>query len=80
MARTFTLSPRPSGHKPSERKPKSQSRDLSRREIFSVFTRKATKPNYVTPVRSEQPDVSRPGRLPSTSPNTRQQGGPHDQQ
>jgi hypothetical protein len=66
------------GFKPKQRQPESQTRDLTRRELFAAMRKSTSPSNYSTGARSEHRDDKRSGRLPSTSPNSREQGGQHD--
>jgi hypothetical protein len=68
------------GFKPRQRQSQSQTRNLTRRELFAAIRKSPLPSINISPARSEQSDDQRSRRLPSTPSNLRRQGGQHDQQ
>lgn len=66
------------GFKPRQRQPQSQTRNLTRREMFAAIRKSTlTSTNKSTP-QDGQLDGQRSGRRSSTPPNHNRQGGQHD--
>jgi len=68
------------GFKPRQRQSQSQTRNLTRRELFAAIRKSPLPSINISPARSEQHDDHRSGRLPSSPPSHNRQGGHHDHQ
>jgi hypothetical protein len=66
------------GFKPRQRQSQSQTRNLTRRELFAAIRKSPLPSINRSPARSERSDDQRSRRPPSNPPNHDRQGGQHE--